>query len=327
MYLNAHGPDPAAFNSARYAAKVFAVALPASLAVFEYITADTKHNSTYAWNIRAFNSLSESRAGRGPYSRAALKRKGGDLPSNRPLKRWKRSSSRSWSFNQSNPVGTSTISTRSSSTSGMVRRRRYSKRKRSGGASYIARKALSKVRKLERKVEVKMYDITLTTIASVPAVGDIRSLAAVLQGDLVNNRDGNKIAPFFLKVKIHWKCVVAALSQIFRTIIFRDMQQIDSTTPTVGDVLVAADSMSLYHATNRKRFKILFDATWTGAQSASDGLNFVANLNLKLSRRMGFSGAAATTVNENGLYMISVHNDTANLPSVIFTSRLFYNDS
>ncbi len=216
----------------------------------------------------------------------------------------------------------------------MFRKRRSSFRRRSGNgkrrktsATTMARKALSISRKLQRKQEVKAFSHPLTTIASVANTGDIRSLALIAQGDLVSQRDGNKISPFFLKLRLNWLGLAADTVGIFRTIIFRDKDQIASNVPTVLDVLEENNALSQINLVSRHRWKILYDRTWTQSNVADLRLNYVDIIGLKLTLGMSFIGAANTGISENGLFMLNITNIAANLPSFTFTGRLFYNDN
>ncbi len=206
------------------------------------------------------------------------------------------------------------------------RRKRYYGRKRYGGASSIARKALSKVRKLERKQEVKFHSIVVTTIANVSTTGDVRSLALIAQGDSRTSRDGNKISPFFLSMRINWIGAVASTADVYRTIIFRDMRQASTVVPTVLTVLSSGTPLSQVNVATHGRWKILYDRTFTSINDAALRAQFSDVIRIKLNKRMGFRGAATTDINENGLFMINITNLAANLPSVVFSSRMFFND-
>ncbi len=206
----------------------------------------------------------------------------------------------------------------------MSRRRRYKKRRRGGShtAYHLASQAMSKVRKLERKVEVKVFDHT-STDAAVGAAGVIRDLAFIPQGDLAATRDGNLISPFFMKLKIRWLGLAASVDEVIRTIVFRDKQQVLNTNPVVTDVLATATPMSMYNLTHRKRWKILFDATWTSPNDVAIRTSFIANTGMKLRLPMRYSGGAGGDKLSNGLYIIHVATAT---PTVVISTRLFYND-
>ncbi len=209
------------------------------------------------------------------------------------------------------------------------RKRSSSRRgKRQMSGMSIARKALSKVRKLERKVEVKTFDVGLNTIVDVAvAVGSITNLALIGQGDLSTQRDGDGIAPFFFRMNWNWTGPIAFRSGIMRMIIFRDTHQVDGGAPTILNVLTSVTPLSLYNRLLRKRWKVLFDRTFTATQSSSDAFMAVGQMNLRLKLKMRFNGVAGANILENGLYMILVSNVAADKPSFTFQSRVFFNDS
>ncbi len=203
------------------------------------------------------------------------------------------------------------------------------KRKRRRKSTHvIAKQALSRVRKLERKVEVKMFDIIFTTIADVSTTGAVTHLAAVGSGDDTNDRDGLRIAPFFVKIRYHWEGAAASTKDVYRTIIFRDNRQVASTTPAVLDVLVQLSPLSQFNVSNRGRFKILWDNMWTNANDTAILQNFAGVMNIRLVKQMGWSDGSGGNVNMNGLYMLNITNLTvSNLAQFRFTSRMFFNDT
>ncbi len=212
---------------------------------------------------------------------------------------------------------------------GMSFTMRRRKRRRTG-VKNIARLALSKVRRLEKKIEVKSHFIALVAIVNVGSTiatgADIRALHLIAQGDGIGDRDANKIHAFFLNMKIHWVGLPASVNDIWRIIILRDSQQIADTVPAITDVLQEETSLSLKNFTNRRRFKILFDQMFNGGTDTAILQTWLLNVSIKLNFRIGFGGAASTTITENGLYMITISGGTTNRPSVSHTSRLFYND-
>ena len=205
------------------------------------------------------------------------------------------------------------------------RRRKYRRKKRGSHTAYhLASQAMTKVRRLERKVEVKNFDIVVNSIATVPLTGVIQNIALIAQGDTSILRDGNFIAPFRLDLMVRWHGRVAADDEVCRTIIFRDMRQVADTVPAMLDVIVSDTPLALYNVLNRSRFKILFDETWTHANDAAIRTSFLTNTSIKLYAKMGWNGAATTDIHLNGLFMINVAIGT---PTVTFATRLYFNDS
>lgn len=201
---------------------------------------------------------------------------------------------------------------------------RFAKRRRSDSSA--GRLALAKVRKLERKQEVKIHDIAVNTLANVSNAGLIRDLALIAQGNTLDARDGDFIAPFLLNIRMNWTGDAAATTGVYRTIVLRDKQQEATVTPSVANVLASTSPLAQFNLLNRNRFKILYDRTFTGVNDAAIRQSWVQIIRLKLTLPMQFRGAATTDIQKNGLYMIVIFNNNANMPDVTFSTRLFYND-
>ncbi len=92
-------------------------------------------------------------------------------------------------------------------------------------------------------------------------------------------------------------------------------------------MLRTANVLALYAVENRARFRILYDQTFTAPGDASVVQSWVIKLNLKVGGRIGFTTNVATTVNENGLYMLNIaFTAPANPPDIDFAMRLFFTD-
>jgi len=223
--------------------------------------------------------------------------------------------------------GLSTLTVPNSLRTRMSRRRRRSgfKRRYTKNPSTTARLALSKVRKLEKKRDVKMWDSN-GVIMAVTVVGDIRSLADIAQGDAFNKRDGDHVFPFRLKVNAQWTGQTLATIEIYRTIIFIDKLQVSAAIPAVLDVLSDSSPLSMLRASTRTRFKILFDQTYTGTSDSLSRQSYVALVDVRLSMKLSFAGTGATSWNKNGIFMLNISNTSGNDPDIYFRTRLLYND-
>ncbi len=190
-------------------------------------------------------------------------------------------------------------------------------------ALLIAKKSLRKVKRLEKKVEVKIFDVDATT--QTPAVaGILTHMNAIPQGDGVEQRDGLSCNMIGFQLRYRVIQNAAATNTIVRVLIVRDKRQVESTDPSVLDVLLAANVMSQRSRVNPKRFHIYYDKN----HNLSDASN--QNLSRKVFRKakfkMQFIGAAGTTQTMNGLYLILMSDLAGNLPSVLFTFRCWFVD-
>ncbi len=215
-------------------------------------------------------------------------------------------------------------------TTSMSRKRNRSSfrspKRRKMNASSTAKKALREVRKLQRKQEVKVHDVN-AVILNVTTAGDVRNIALIAQGDGVNQRDGDRISPFWLNMRFQWVGDALGVVEVYRTIIFIDRRQVASTVPSVLTVLSAATPLAMINSQNRNRFSIIFDQTFTRPSDTSSRQSFVGIVKTKVNiQSMQWADATAATLTKNGLYMLNITNSSGNDPDFIFYARMFYND-
>ena len=189
----------------------------------------------------------------------------------------------------------------------------------------IAKKALRKVNKLARRVkpEQKIHDITQTTIQPTVA-GLVNSFVAIAQGDGVTSRDGLAIRAFFIELRYSIVKHGTPTSTQVRILIVRDNRQVESTSPSVLAVLLAATPGSQYSRVNPKRFTILYSKFFT---LRTNRIAFATTVTKKLSFPIRYVGAANTTITRNGIFMIT-ESDAAGgeEPIMKFTMRLRFTD-
>lgn len=235
-------------------------------------------------------------------------------------------------YNTSFPLRLSTSATRyqgkSMSRRRGFKRRRYTRRGLSFNYRSDAKQALKIAKRLERKVERKMVEIGVASTAVIGATGIVTRFALIAQGDGISSRQGNHINPTQLVLNFRWIGEPLSTNDVYRTIIFRDNKQILDTDPPVVGVLREARVMSLYALENRRRFRILYDQCFSAPGDAAVTQSFVVKLRLKLTGRMSFQTSVASSILDNGLYMLNISNLAgAFRPTVEFTSRMYYTDT
>lgn len=181
-------------------------------------------------------------------------------------------------------------------------------RKRYGGRS-TAYRALALARTLARQQEVKVLTVQSATIDVYPAgtAGAIYPLNNIGQGDAINQRQGNKVT--LKRVDFNMRCACLHDSNTtYRVIIFQDLQQRDSTAPTITDVVTQTNTLSTYNVLYTQRFRILYDQRRTLNASFLNGDNadqFAVSIRRFAQGGLSeFSAAGAATQSKNGLWMI-----------------------
>lgn len=273
-------------------------------------TADTKHNVPFIEDqISAHERHKRKRNQFAP-----------DLQSNRPRKRHKFFSPLTL------PVARGQPASRTKNMSRRFRRRRSKRSSRSGTAMTVATKALRIARKNRRNVESKQYNSAIITITNVSTAGFVSSLLDVAQGDNSAQRDGDMIRPFFLNLRFHWKGKVAAINEIYRTIVFQDTRQQASTKPSVTDVLNLATPLSMTSPNHKGRWRILYDETFSLAGDAAVANNVVRVVNVKVPLPVSFTGATDDAWIKNGLFMLNITNISADMPDFVYVHRTWFKD-
>lgn len=187
----------------------------------------------------------------------------------------------------------------------------------------VAKRALRKVKKLERKVEVKIQDSGIVT--QTPALaGILTHINGIAQGDGVSERDGISCNLIGFKMNYRVQLNAASTLAIIRVIVVRDNRQVESTDPSVLDVLLSASVISQHSRLNPKRFTFYYDKVH--ALDDSSQRNIYRTFFRKAKFKMQFIGAAATTQTMNGLYLILISDQAGNLPSVQFSFRNWFVD-
>ncbi len=187
----------------------------------------------------------------------------------------------------------------------------------------VAKRALRKVKKLERKVEVKILDSGIVT--QTPAVaGILTHLNGIVQGDTEQQRDGLSCNMIGFKLNYRVQLNAASTLAIVRVIIVRDNRQVESTNPGVLAVILSANPMAQHSRINPKRFTFYYDKVH--ALDDSSQRNIYRTLFCKAKFKMQFIGATATSQTSNGLYLILISDQAGNLPSVQFSFRAWFVD-
>lgn len=206
------------------------------------------------------------------------------------------------------------------------RRKRYSKGK------YCTKRELKKV---ERKLqgEVKTF-ITSTTNSFVhPLTGTpIRNpIPLIIQGDTVQNREGNKVKILHFGIKGIIKQDTAVTHQNVRIMIFKDTQN-NGTLPTMAQLLFStvADRNMVTHLNMqyRSRFKVLYDRLF--ALTVTDKIEIGFEKKFSQSYTMNYSGNTGGIADFNGSgYFIYAWSDepTVNYPTLTYSVQLKFIDN
>lgn len=202
-------------------------------------------------------------------------------------------------------------------------------RRPKGRKSNTIRSIVSRVvdRKIKKNTELKHFDTSIDT--TYDFAGTMYDLSAVAQGDIDNQRDGDKLTPKGLN--FHYNASVADASNYIRVIIFHWKQNNISVSPT-GSYLVSPFQSSVnavlapYNWDTRMNYKILKDFVIRLNSSDRTTANGHFYLSLKSLPKVAFD--SGTTSGSNHIYMFVVSDSgAATHPGLRWISRLSFVDS
>ncbi len=204
-------------------------------------------------------------------------------------------------------------------------KRKFKKRSFNKKHLSLAKLALRRVQRLRKQLqpEPKFHDILATTLLP-GAAGIMTNLCLIAGGNTVTTRIGNMIRPFFMEFRCTVTKDVTPTTSPIRMLIVRDNRQVESTIPSLLDILLQAVPMSPYSRVNPKRFTILWNKFFI---LRTNRIATTINITKKLNFPMQYIGAVNTDITRNGIFLLLQSSNVAGqLPTIVFTFRLRFTD-
>lgn len=227
----------------------------------------------------------------------------------------------------------------------MAYRRTYRRRKMSRGkrrarrtgaqAGALAYNAYSLAKKVARMVnsEIKFHDVQATNTA-YDSTGTIVNLSTIAQGDGDNARDGSSIKLAHLTMRMSWSSnTTDTTPQRVRMILFRGKNE-KSTPPTISTLL--EDTTQYDNIVSPKNWdhkfntRVLYDRVIVltpNASASNQSKELVISKKLYGHVKFATNDTAGTDIENGGLYMLIVSDETTNAPTCTFYSRLTFYDN
>lgn len=215
------------------------------------------------------------------------------------------------------------------------RRRNFRRKKspwytRKYNAQQLAVKAWRGVKYIRGLVNSEMLhkDTSFAPGSTIPANGVVNSLVSISQGDTDSGRTGNSILARTLSYRYRLEINPSVTSNTSVSIfIIWDKQQLGDTNPVVGDLLASLRPEALINLSEAGRFKILSRKNFiltpvTGGTPAREVKGFH-----KFYKHIRYNGSASSDIQKNGLYVVLIHSESTNLPTITGTFRLGYHDN
>lgn len=191
-----------------------------------------------------------------------------------------------------------------------------------------------KIKKIQRNTEVKHFDV-LVTGASMSTTGVFQNLIAIPVGDTDNTRTGNDLAATSIRCRwIATQVAATAVANNCRIIIGWDSQP--NTGPSTADLLdtsvITNPLVAPYNADNQKRFKILYDRSFTlNPKSGVSGTVIpdlvIRKMKKSLSRMVKYNDAGGSVTNNLFLWRYADVAPAGNNPLLTFGTRFNFKDA
>jgi len=172
--------------------------------------------------------------------------------------------------------------------------------------------------------ERKLYDLYAT--AALSTAFTIYPLSQFPQGTSYNERIGLSTNLHRLEINFIFRAGTALIGSTVtnvRVMIFTDLQQIDSSSPTGLELLSIASPLAAINWFNISRFKIHYDQNVT-LDVYHTQLKKILNKNI--GGTIKFSGSSGANITRNGLYILFIADNSINPPSVEMWSRTIFSD-
>lgn len=198
-----------------------------------------------------------------------------------------------------------------------------------GSVNYLARRAIQGVRYIKSMIncEKQYYDLDVSTTCATG--GSVNLLTGMAQGDDVNQRRGNSILgkTTYIQGVIYRDVLNTTPTNFVRILVVRDLEN-TGTAPTVADFFQATGSgiyIQPINVDHTSRYQVLMDRRYTLLSTINMGrqLKFF----IRCNGHVKYTGANATDVYKNNLYLIAVGDQGSMAPILSFHSRFAFYDN
>lgn len=179
------------------------------------------------------------------------------------------------------------------------------------------------VKRMMPKPEWKYADI-ITTGTTITTTATITNLIPLAQGSSDDDRQGDKVTWRSLFHRMSVTPNATAGVNFLRVMIIQDKQN-NGTAPTAAQIFqTSTNYLSPLNDDFGKRFKVLFDRTYTVDTDANGAQ--VDKIYRKLRIVTEYAGAGSVVPNTNGIYLVQLSDQATNGPTTSTYTRLRYID-
>lgn len=209
--------------------------------------------------------------------------------------------------------------------------------KRSGTLTSQVRSLQNYIKKLSP--EVKYNDIPIDA-TNLPSTGSVVHLSQIGQGDTAVSRTGNAIyvtsVRYGVQVLKSNDSPSVDSASVIRFAVVVDKQQVGDTLPSAGDIFQSADPLpALPTIINLDRFRVLWmsDPMSLARMNLDTDDQLVPTLNnwiegtVAVNSKVYFNGANSSDIQKNGVYWVTLTDDSAATMDTVGTCRIAFSDA
>lgn len=216
-------------------------------------------------------------------------------------------------------------------------RRRYARRapKESRWSIYgkatkqLAQDAYKGVQMVKQLVNTEFDFKDTTTGVSPTSGGSMTLLNGMTQGDTASSREGNSIRMKSLDLRFYLTNNSTAVNTNTRVMLVHDKQP-NGSTALVTDVLATNNVVSPRNLDNRKRFKVIYDRTFSLSTAGPSNLNsafYKKDFNQHVAFYNASNAGTIADISTGALFLLLLSDQAVNAPTINYYFRLRFIDN
>lgn len=212
----------------------------------------------------------------------------------------------------------------------IVRRRRARRRtpwyRRRYNAMQLATKAAKGVWYLKGLVNSEMLHNQSIGTTTTNNLGTITLLNGMAQNDTASGRTGNSILMRNVHLRLCFIQNTAAVQTTYRVMLILDTQQVGDTNPTLTDILEnASNPLSPLATASVGRFKVMKNWFFTTDDTKTQTKLIEYYKQFRFHTR--YNGPTGTDIQKNGLYLITLCDQSVNPATFQYSWKVGYHDN
>lgn len=190
----------------------------------------------------------------------------------------------------------------------------------------IARLAWSGVKGIRALINAEKHFVDAATSGTISySTGSVLDFTQIAVGDTQSTRTGNSLLVNNITARIKYSKSASATASMMRVMLVLDNQQVADTPVTAASILNSVSPISTMNRANLGRYKVLYSKKFIlDANKPSQMVNIFKRFKRHHFR---YNGTAVSDIQKGGLYLVTVHDEPTNIPTIdVNYSTAFYDN-